>query len=208
MRGNLITVSAPSGAGKTSLVDALVKTDDTLRVSVSHTTRPTRPGEKEGVNYHFVDQSTFDTMVTDSAFLEHATVFGNSYGTSKQWVSDTLDQGYDVILEIDWQGAAQVRGWLDSIGISDFGYSIFILPPSRDELHRRLTGRGQDDEATIARRMDEAVAEMSQHGQADYIVINDDFDQALAQLQTIVTAARLRQPVQQLKYAKLLEQLT
>ncbi|NNL57392.1 MAG: guanylate kinase, partial [Pseudomonadales bacterium] len=140
----LYTVSAPSGAGKTSLVKALIESDPDICVSVSHTTRVQRPGEQHGVNYHFIDAAEFSSMVAGDAFLEYATVFGNSYGTSKQWVAEQLGAGRDVILEIDWQGAQQVRHWVDSQpGLASRG--IFILPPSLDELKRRLTGRGQDE---------------------------------------------------------------
>ncbi|MEC8427384.1 MAG: guanylate kinase, partial [Pseudomonadota bacterium] len=155
--GTLYTVSAPSGAGKTSLVKALIENLSDIQVSVSHTTRAMRPGEQDGVNYHFVDRDQFVAMVNDNAFLEHAEVFGNMYGTSTQWVKDTLAQGTDVILEIDWQGAQQVRKLMPEV------VSLFILPPSREELRRRLTGRGQDDESVIDGRMQEAISEMSHY---------------------------------------------
>lgn len=158
-RGTLFTVSAPSGAGKTSLVRALIDRSDHLRVSVSHTTRAKRPGEEDGVNYHFVSHDTFQDMLKEDAFLEHAQVFANYYGTSRRWVEETLAAGDDVILEIDWQGAQQVRQLMPET------VSIFILPPSRDTLRSRLTNRGQDDAATIERRLAEAAREMSHYRQ-------------------------------------------
>ena len=187
VRGQLFTVSAPSGAGKTSLVDALLVADQRLKVSVSHTTRPMRPGEEDGINYHFVDASTFAQMVNDGRFLEHATVFGNAYGTSKDWVDRQLSLGTDVILEIDWQGAQQTHQWL-AAELGESGVGIFILPPSMAALQARLTGRGQDDEAVIAGRMAAAVDEMRHYHQADYIIINDDFDTALSDLQAVIQA--------------------
>ena len=190
-RGILYTVSAPSGAGKTSLVTALLERCPTLRVSISHTTRPKRPGEVDGVNYHFVSRETFNTMLAESAFLEQAEVFGNLYGTSQQWVEQALAQGLDVILEIDWQGAQQIRRLMpDSIG-------IFILPPSQACLRERLTGRGQDDPAVIERRLAEARSEMQHYAEADYLVINDDFERALSDLAAIVRAQPLRLTHQQ-----------
>jgi guanylate kinase len=200
-RGTLYTVSAPSGAGKTSLVKALIESTDAICVSVSHTTRAMRPGEENGVNYHFVDKDTFTGMLEQSAFLEHAEVFGNYYGTSSQWVEDTLAQGDDVILEIDWQGAEQVRRQLpDTVG-------IFILPPSRDELHKRLTGRGQDDDSVIDARMQEAISEMTHYIEAQYVVINDDFDQALEDFRDIILAKRLTLDNQQRRHEQLLADL-
>ncbi|TNF34072.1 MAG: guanylate kinase [Gammaproteobacteria bacterium] len=200
-QGNLFIISAPSGAGKTSLVKALVEADPSIVVSVSHTTRTPRPGEVDGVNYHFVDEARFHQMAAEGAFLEHARVFGNHYGTSEASVRAQLAAGHDVILEIDWQGAEQTRKQLpDSI-------SIFILPPSREVLHQRLTGRGQDDAAVIAKRMAEATSEMSHYPEADYLVINDDFNTALADLAAIVRAARLSQRQQQQTQAALLSRL-
>src|SRR5690606_37233238 len=166
-KGTLFTISAPSGAGKTSLVKALLdQGDGQLCVSVSHTTRGKRPGEIDGVNYHFVDRDTFLQMREAGTFLESAEVFGNLYGTSSVWVQEQLDKGMDVILEIDWQGAAQVRRLIPT-------KSIFILPPSLETLEQRLTGRGQDDAETIAKRMQQARNEISHYGDADYLVIND-----------------------------------
>lgn len=200
-RGTLYTVSAPSGAGKTSLVKALIDHTDNVRVSVSHTTRAMRPGEVDGVNYHFVDRGRFTEMVGSNAFLEHAEVFGNLYGTSTQWVQDTLDSGTDVILEIDWQGAQQVRRLMPkTIG-------VFILPPSREELTRRLTGRGQDDSSIIDARMKEAISEMSHYVEADFVLINDDFDLALKDFQAILCSTRLTLENQQQRHAQLLTAL-
>lgn len=199
--GTLYTISAPSGAGKTSLVNALLESTDAIQVSVSHTTREKRPGEIDGVNYHFVDQKTFLNMVGESAFLEHAQVFTNFYGTSKQWVQDTLLSGNDVILEIDWQGAAQVRKQLPETR------SIFILPPSRETLRERLTGRGQDGESVIEARMAEAKSEISHYVEGDYIIINDDFDQALLELRSVIYAERQTLAKQQVRHQALLESL-
>jgi guanylate kinase len=183
--GTLYTVSAPSGAGKTSLVKALVESISDLQVSVSHTTRDQRPGEVDGLNYHFVSTEAFLGMLEANAFLEHAEVFGNYYGTSQQWVQDQLDAGIDVILEIDWQGAEQVHRLMpDSVG-------IFILPPSRAALEQRLNNRGQDSNEVIQRRMAQAVEEMRHYSQANYLVINDKFEEALADLAAIIRGARL-----------------
>lgn len=200
-RGTLFTVSAPSGAGKTSLVRALVDSTEGLRVSVSHTTREKRPGEVDGVNYHFVSHATFSEMLQQNAFLEHAQVFANLYGTSRQWVEDTLATGDDVILEIDWQGAAQIRRLLPH------AVSVFILPPSQECLYERLTGRGQDGAAVIEARMAEARSEMSHYVEADYLVVNDDFNTALAEFRAVVIAQRLRLEKQQRRHQSLLESL-
>jgi guanylate kinase len=199
--GTLYTVSAPSGAGKTSLVAALVKSNPEVCVSVSHTTRPMRPGEIEGVNYHFIDHATFEKMLSEAAFLEHARVFSNLYGTSQQWVIDTLKQGIDVILEIDWQGAQQVRKLMPET------VSLFILPPSLACLRQRLTGRGQDDVSVIDARMSEAISEMSHYVEADYLIINDDFTTALAQLQALISSQHLRLSRQVERYKDLLTDL-
>jgi len=200
-RGTLFTVSAPSGAGKTSLVTALVNSLKCLRVSISHTTRPMRPGEQNAVNYHFVDQQRFLTMLEEGAFLEHAQVFRNYYGTSRHWVEDQLSTGIDVILEIDWQGAQQVRRLLpDTVG-------IFILPPSRKALMQRLNQRGQDQPEVISQRLAAAREEMSHFVEADYLVINDVFDQALDDLKAIVTSQRLSILRQEQKHANLLQDL-
>lgn len=197
--GTLFTVSAPSGAGKTSLVKALIESDANLMVSVSHTTRSQRESELEGVDYHFVSPSQFDAMVSDLAFLEYAEVFGNSYGTSKAWVLQQLHSGKDVVLEIDWQGAEQVRNWALGEGHAIF-CSIFILPPSLDTLRARLTDRGQDRSDVIEARMQAAVAEISHFDAADYLVLNDDFEQALAELKAIISAQRLRIEAQKARH--------
>ena len=184
--GTLLTVSAPSGAGKTSLVKALLEAEPNLRVSVSHTTRAVRPGETDGVNYHFCDRDAFQAMLDGDEFLEHAEVFGNLYGTSRRFVTEQLAADHDVILEIDWQGAAQVKRLLPRT------CAIFILPPTRQALRQRLSKRGQDDAQTIERRMAAAVSEMSHYSEADYLVINDAFDTALHELQTILRSERLK----------------
>ena len=199
--GTLFTVSAPSGAGKTSLVSALVKSNPEVCVSVSHTTRAMRPGEVNGVNYHFIDHATFEQMLDQGAFLEHARVFSNFYGTSQQWVMDTLAQGVDVILEIDWQGAQQVRKLIPET------VSLFILPPSLACLRQRLTGRGQDDQSVIDARMNEAINEISHYPEADYLIINDDFTTALAQLQALITSQHLRLSRQVERHQQLLADL-
>lgn len=201
MIGNLFTVSAPSGAGKTSLVSALVERMEGVCLSVSHTTRPQREGEQDGVNYNFVSVSAFQQMVTESDFLEHAEVFGNYYGTSESWVRNALEQGMDVILEIDWQGAAQIRKQIPET------CSIFILPPSQDVLKQRLQGRGQDSDEVIEQRMTQARDEISHYLEADYLVINDDFDQALDELCAIVAAQRAKIAKRSEEYADLIGEL-
>jgi len=200
-KGTLYTVSAPSGAGKTSLVNALLERCEGLQVSVSHTTRPIRPGETDGVNYHFVSETEFTAMLEQAAFLEHAQVFGNFYGTSQHWVEAQLAAGSDVILEIDWQGAAQVKHLLPETR------SIFILPPSRETLEQRLTSRGQDERAIIESRMAEAVKEMSHYIESDFLVINQEFEAALADLIAIVTSQRLQTSRQATRLESLLENL-
>ena len=177
----LFTVSAPSGAGKTSLVKALLeKRGDSVAVCVSHSTREKRPGEVDGAAYHFVSLEEFERMVDAGEFLEHARVFDNCYGTARRSVEALLESGRHVILEIDWQGARQVKAKLpDTVG-------IFILPPSREQLEARLRARGTDDEAVIARRMRDADREMSHYGDAEYLVINDEFDQAVFDLDAII----------------------
>ena len=200
-QGTLYTVSAPSGAGKTSLVAALVKKRPEICVSISHTTRSMRPGEIDGVNYHFVDHATFEQMLGEGAFLESAKVFSNFYGTSQAWVESTLAQGRDVILEIDWQGAAQVRRQLPET------VSLFILPPSREALRERLTGRGQDPQEVIDARMAEAINEMTHYVEADYLLVNDDFAQALAQFEALIDAQKLRRDTQIALHGDLLNAL-
>ena len=199
--GTLYIVSAPSGAGKTSLVKALIDTQAQIRVSVSHTTRTMRPGEVDGVNYHFVSREQFLQMLEQDAFLEHAEVFGNLYGTSQHWVEQTLAEGFDLILEIDWQGAQQVRRLMPQ------AKSIFILPPSQQALSQRLTNRGQDSDTIIDQRMAEARSEMSHYVEYDYLVINDDFACALDDLKAIFRANQLQQGVQQQRFSELLCQL-
>ena len=199
--GNLYIVSAPSGAGKTSLVKALLEAEQRVRVSVSHTTRAMRPGEVDGVNYHFVSREQFTAMLEQDAFLEHAQVFDNFYGTSQHWVEQTLAEGYDLILEIDWQGAQQVRRLLP------LAKSIFILPPTQEALRHRLTNRGQDSGEIIERRMRDAVSEMSHYVEFDYLVINDDFGHALEDLKAIFRANQLLQTPQQMRHGGLLSEL-
>ena len=189
-QGTLFIISAPSGAGKTSLVTEILARMNNIQASISHTTRAARSGEKDAVNYHFVSQQTFRSMIADNAFLEHAEVFGNFYGTSRQWVQETLNAGTDVILEIDWQGAEQVRQQFAQ------SKSIFILPPSKQALRERLNGRGQDDIEVINKRIAAATEEMSHYIEADYLVINDDFDLALEQLKGIISAQRCKMPIQ------------
>ncbi|PKL94210.1 MAG: guanylate kinase, partial [Gammaproteobacteria bacterium HGW-Gammaproteobacteria-9] len=197
----LYIVSAPSGAGKTSLVKALVDAQPQVRVSVSHTTRAMRPGEVDGVNYHFVSREDFVTRLERNEFLEHAEVFGNLYGTSQRWLEDTLAEGFDLILEIDWQGAQQVRRLMPK------AKSIFILPPTQEALRQRLNNRGQDSDEIIEKRMREAVSEMSHYVEYDYLVINDDFAHALIDLQSIFRANQLIQTTQQQRHARLLGEL-
>jgi guanylate kinase len=204
-RGILFLISAPSGAGKTSLVNALLefrgKASEQLCVSVSHTTREKRPGEENGRNYYFVTVDEFRAMAASNAFLEHAEVFGNLYGTSKAWVEERLASGWDVILEIDWQGASQVQDLMPA------AVSIFILPPSLESLRERLTERGQDKTEVIDKRMAEAVNEMSHFNQADYIIFNDNFDTALEDMVAVIRSARLSWSHQTVVNAKLLDQL-
>ncbi|UVL89229.1 guanylate kinase [Pseudomonas sichuanensis] len=199
--GTLYIVSAPSGAGKTSLVTELIKQDPHVRVSVSHTTRAMRPGEAHGVNYHFVVHEEFKALIAQGDFLEHAEVFGNFYGTSRSALQETLDQGFDLILEIDWQGAQQVRKLMPE------ARSIFILPPSQQALRQRLDGRGQDSEEIIAGRMKEAVSEMEHYDEYEYVIINDEFDVALDDLKAVFRSNRLLLKKQQQRHEALLKQL-
>ncbi|WP_340613932.1 guanylate kinase [Xenorhabdus thailandensis] len=202
-QGTLYIVSAPSGAGKSSLIQALLKTQplyDT-QVSVSHTTRQARPGENHGEHYFFVTVDEFQNMINHDEFLEYACVFGNYYGTSRKVIEDTLASGVDVFLDIDWQGAQQIRQKMP------IARSIFILPPSKEELLRRLRGRGQDSEEIIAKRMAQAVAEMEHYNEYDYVIINDDFNTALADLQSIIRSERLRLDRQTQRHDALISKL-
>ena len=199
--GTLYIISAPSGAGKTSLVKALTDAEPQIRVSVSHTTRAMRAGEVNGVNYHFVEREEFVKMIEHGDFLERAEVFGNLYGTSQSHLQQTLDEGHDLILEIDWQGAEQVRRLMPQ------ARSIFILPPSQEALRHRLDNRGQDSDEIIDGRMREAVSEMSHYVEYDYLIINDDFAVALEDLKAIFRANRLQHNRQQQRYGKLLAEL-
>jgi guanylate kinase len=179
-RGRLFVIAAPSGAGKTSLVRALMEREPGLRFSISFTTRKQRPNEQHGRDYFFVSREEFDRMVAAGEFLEHATVFDNSYGTARRQVEDSLAAGQDLILEIDWQGAQQIRRALPEC------HSIFILPPSRPELERRLRGRGTDSQEVIQRRLRDAAGDMGHWDEFDFVVVNDDFERALAELQAVV----------------------
>jgi len=199
--GTLYVISAPSGAGKTSLVKALLEKTEGIGVSVSHTTRAKREGEQDGVDYHFTEKAAFEKMVEESAFLEHAQVFDNYYGTAIANIETKLKQGEDVILEIDWQGAEQVRKQLP------YSVNIFILPPSQSALEERLRGRGQDSDEIIARRMQDAKSETSHYSEYDYLLVNDDFDDALIELKSIVLARRSRFAAQSQRLTPLLKEL-
>ncbi len=199
--GNLYIVSAPSGAGKTSLVNRFVEIDKQTVISISHTTRAIRPGEKDGVNYHFVDNTAFRGMIDRGDFLEYAEVFDNFYGTSNSCIQQQLVEGLDIILEIDWQGARQVRQKIRNTT------GIFILPPSRNTLRRRLIDRGQDSEDIITRRMQDAVSESSHFDEYDYLIINDDFDTALQELAAVFRAQRLRLSRQCKRHAPMINDL-
>ena len=195
MPGNLYIVAAPSGAGKTTLVRLLLDKEPEVKLSISYTTRPPRPGEADGREYHFVDTTQFRRMIDADEFLEWAEVHGNFYGTSKKWIAERLTAGADVLLEIDWQGAQQVRKLFpQAIG-------IFILPPSLAELERRLTGRGTDSADVIARRLAAAQAEMRHVGEFDYVIINNQLQEALDDLRTVVRASRLQFAAQKARHA-------
>jgi len=200
-RGTLFIVTAPSGAGKTSLVKALIERERQLRVSVSHTTRAKRPSEEDGVNYHFVDEDAFMETLRAGTFFESAHVYGNHYGTSQLWVNEQLEAGLDVILEIDWQGAVQVRN------LDPNACSIFILPPSLASLKTRLQNRAQDDTETIEKRMSEAAQEISHVAEADFVVVNDDFETALEDLAAIIRSCRLTIKYQETNQAALFASL-
>jgi guanylate kinase len=200
-KGTLYIISAPSGAGKTSLVQSLLTMLPDVVASVSHTTRPPRAEEVDGRNYHFIDEALYMRMVEDGDFLEHAKVFGNYYGTSRQHIQEQLLLGKDVVLEIDWQGARQIRQLMSDC------MSIFVLPPSLQALASRLRSRGQDSDEIIERRMKEAVSEMTHYAEFDYIVINDVFDTALQDLASIFTSNRMLLVNQQQRHADLLAEL-
>jgi len=197
----LYVVSAPSGGGKTSLVNALLELDDHVALSVSHTTRPPRPGERDGEHYFFVDEPTFQALVEQGAFLEHARVFDHRYGTGREAVEKQLARGYDVLLDIDWQGARQVRASFPG------ARSIFILPPSMQELRQRLVDRGQDSDAVIERRMRDARSEISHAGEFEYLIVNDDFIESLKRLQAIVRGEVAEAPEDIAKNREVLAQL-
>ncbi|HIF88196.1 MAG TPA: guanylate kinase [Candidatus Thioglobus sp.] len=197
---NIFIISAPSGCGKTSLVKALLESMSDLCASISHTTRTPRPGEVDGENYHFVSKEKFNDMCSEGAFVEHAEVFGNYYGSAKKSISKELEQNKDVILEIDWQGAQQVKQNVAAL-------SIFILPPTKEALLSRLQGRGQDSQEIINKRMADAESEMSHFYEFDFVVFNDDFDTALEDLKHIIFSARLTLKEQSYKYNNLLKQL-
>ncbi len=201
MSGNLFIVSAPSGAGKTSLVKALLAINAGIDVSVSYTSRAPRPGEVDGKDYHFVSRETFLTMMRHGDFLESAEVYGNLYGTSQSWINQKLQSGRDILLEIDWQGAAQVRNKFPIC------VPIFILPPSLQALETRLKGRGQDAPEVIARRLQSAQEDIAHVVEFDYVIINDKLDEALQQLNAVVVAAGLRSDRQLVRQANLINQL-
>lgn len=200
-RGNLFILSAPSGAGKSSLINALLKKHTDMKVSVSHTTRSPRPGEENGVHYHFVSTDEFKALIEKNDFFEWAQVFDNYYGTSKQAIESQLDAGIDVFLDIDWQGAQQVRKIMPSV------QTIFILPPSKKELKQRLNNRGQDSADVIAGRMAQAQSETSHYNEYDFVIVNDDFESALADIEIIVMAQRLTLKAQEDRHQVLLNSL-
>ncbi|AGO17087.1 guanylate kinase [Glaesserella parasuis ZJ0906] len=201
--GNLYIISAPSGAGKSSLINALLSDfpRSQVQLSISHTTRNPRPGEEHGVHYYFTQHDEFKRLIEQGHFLEWAEVFGNYYGTSLPMIERSLEQGIDVFLDIDWQGARQIREKVPNVK------TIFILPPSKAELEKRLIVRGQDSAETIAKRMSEAVSEMSHYNEFDYVIVNDDFQTALSELKSILTAERLKQAVQAERYQFLIASL-
>ncbi|MGB6187440.1 MAG: guanylate kinase [Aeromonas molluscorum] len=202
-QGTLYIISSPSGAGKSSLINALLKQPEAagrMQLSVSHTTRAMRPGEEDGVHYHFVPVDEFKALIARGDFLEWAEVFGNYYGTSREAIEACLARGIDVFLDIDWQGARQIREQMET-------QSIFILPPSRPELERRLIGRGQDSEEVIRGRMAKAIAEMVHYDEYDYVIINEEFEVALCQLKAIIESQRLKMCRQQQAQQNLLQQL-
>jgi guanylate kinase len=199
--GTLYIISAPSGGGKTSLVNALLESVSNLEVSVSYTTRAPRPGEKEGIDYHFVDETQFQQLKKEQAFLEYATVFGHYYATSTAWVTKKIEAGIDIILEIDWQGAQQIREKMPE------SISIFIIPPSWEILEKRLRLRAQDEETVIKKRMADAKAELEHFDEYDYLILNENFSNALADLNAILRVRRLRSSIQKRELAPLLKTL-
>ncbi len=201
MTGNMFVVTAPSGAGKTTLVSGLLAADSKIQLSISHTTRPPRAGEIDGKHYHFIDRQMFESMINAGDFLESAEVYGNYYGTSHAWIREQIASGQDILLEIDWQGAEQVRRIFPS------AIGIFILPPSLDTLETRLRARGKDDEATIAKRMQSAQLEISFVDNFDYIIVNEDMKTAIFDLTSIVRSQRLKQIQQSARHTRLISEL-
>ena len=201
MRGTLYIVAAPSGAGKSSIVNAVLARDSNIRLSISFTSRAPRPGERHAEHYHFVDESEFQRMIEAGDFFEHALVHGDLKGTARQSVEPQLAAGKDVLLEIDWQGARQVRAKVPD------AVSVFILPPSRQALEQRMRARGQDSEEVIQRRLAAAREEMSHYGEFDYVIVNDVFEEAVAQMHAIFTASRLRREAQDVRHAGLIAAL-
>jgi guanylate kinase len=201
MSGSLFIISAPSGAGKTSLVHALLNINPQINLSVSYTTRNPRPGERDGKDYHFVSRETFTEMTKRGEFLESAEVYGNLYGTSQKWISQEIAKGQDILLEIDWQGAAQVRKLFPEC------VSIFILPPSLEALEQRLKGRGKDNAEVIAKRMAAVREDVSHVAEFDYVIINDNLNEALRELNAVTLSARLRGARQLSRHQALINQL-
>ena len=201
MRGTLFIVAAPSGAGKSSIVNAVLARDPQIRLSISFTSRPARPGERHAQHYHFVSAAAFEEMIAAGDFFEHALVHGDWKGTARQSVEPQLAAGKDVLLEIDWQGARQVRAMIPD------AVSVFILPPSRAALEERMRKRGQDSEAVIAQRLAAAREEMSHYGEFDYLIVNEDFETAVDEMCSIFTASRLRKDAQVARHAQLLMSL-
>jgi len=199
--GMLYVISAPSGAGKTSLVKALLEDVDSIEVSVSYTTRKQRHGEREGIDYHYISKQQFEQMIAQNDFIEHAKVFGNYYGTGKQKIKEKLAAGIDIVLEIDWQGAQQVKELFEECSM------VFILPPSKAELLSRLNERGQDSDEIITGRMDEAIEQMSHYNEFTYLIVNDQFAHALGELKALVFAMRLRQNSQCRRHKDLITEL-
>ena len=201
MSGTLFIVSSPSGGGKTSLVKSLLQAEPDVRLSISHTTRPPRAGEADGRDYHFVPLETFQRMLEAGEFLESAEIYGNRYGTSQKWIEGERAAGRDVLLEIDWQGAQQVRRLMPGT------VSVFVLPPSLEVLEARLKGRGQDSAEVVARRMTAAREEMSHAAEYDYVIINEDFSRAALDLRSIVRAERLKTTSQLARHSSLLNRM-